>query len=706
MDASERSRVFGMLRVRDEADLIGDALDHMAGFCTGGIFVYDDASGDGTAALAARHPAVREAIRGDSWDDDRERAEWQHRAALLESARRLAGPDDWLVYLDADERVEWDWSRLRELPPDTIAVRMKLLDFYITKEDERLPHTERRLAGPEYRPIVIAFRNCPGIGYRHPDQREIELAGPGRILDEGWVRHYGKALSVARWERKCDYYAGHFPKYAAKWAARRGRAVHDASDFGAPLIRWEDRSTRAYQMPLEPERARGSGPLRVLLTNHHLLDTAGSETFTLTLAKALVERGHKVTVYSKFVEPLAPAFQALGARVVDELSAVRQESFDVAHVHHNVGAFEVRRCFRDLPIVFVSHGVLPFLERPPAADVGIARWLAVSEEVRDRLVAAGVPAGRVELFRNIVDERRFRPVAPPAGRPARALVLSHRIDEATERAIRDGCAAVEVETIFLGVRFAKADPIDLPALMNAADVVFTLGRGAIEAMLCGRQPFVLDYAGGDGLLEPGNVEESMRCNFSGRRFAKRFDAADVAAELARFSPEAAAALERFARERFGVEGRLPALERTYVRAIEEGRGIRPAPGAEAVIEAVVESVRETLGQAHNLWSWRVRSGRVAVPPVAADADSERLRVVELLLHSGWNEPAREMLLEILSRDVDRADALALMARLGVAEGDYDDALALLEHVLAAHPHHRLAEEARALLESRLRGVIA
>ncbi|MBZ5637175.1 MAG: glycosyltransferase [Acidobacteriia bacterium] len=705
MGAETGFRVLGMLRVRNEAELIGDALDHMASFCTGGVFVYDDASGDGTSDLAAGHPAVREVIRGADWDDDRERAEWQHRAALLDAARRHAGPGDWLVYLDADERVEWDFSRLASLGPDVIAVRMKLLDFHITREDEGRPYTERRYAGPEYRSIVVAFRNRPGIVYRHPDQREVELSGPGRILDDGWVRHYGKALSVARWERKCDYHAGHFPRYAEKWAARRGRAVHDASDFGAPLIRWEEREARSYLMPHEPERAGRRhlgepGPLRVLFTNHHLMNAAGSETFTLTLVRALTERGHRVTVHSKFLEPLAPELAASGARVVDDLQAVRQESFDVAHVHHNVCALEVRHCFRELPMVFVSHGVLPFLERPPVADVGIARWLAVSEEVRGRLLTCGVPEGRLEIFRNPVDDRRFRAETPLSPRPRRALVLSHRIDEATERAIRDGCASAGVETVFLGARFGMADPRDLPALMNGSDVVFTLGRGAIEAMLCGRPPFVLDHAGGDGLLGPDNVEESMHCNFSGRRYARRFNAADVAAELSRFSPEGAAWLRSFALARFGVEGSVAQLERVYLAAMDDRGASRCAPGAEEVIDAFAESVRETVGQAAILWSWRARAGRVEAPPAPEDADSGRLRVVELLLRAGWTEPARALLLDTLSREIDRVDALALMARLGALEGADDDARELLDHVLSVDPGHRIARETLGLLDAR------
>ena len=73
------------------------------------------------------------------------------------------------------------------------------------------------------------------------------------------VRHYGKAISVEEWERTCDYYAHHTaePGLAEKWAARRGKAVHEywTSDFGNKLIRWRERHELGIE--LTPEVAAG-----------------------------------------------------------------------------------------------------------------------------------------------------------------------------------------------------------------------------------------------------------------------------------------------------------------------------------------------------------------------------------------------------------------------------------------------------------------
>src|SRR5438045_4495565 len=101
---------------------------------------------------------------------------------------------------------------------------------------------------------------------------------------------------------------------------------------------------------------------------------------------------------------------------------------------------EVRNCFPQLPMVYLSHGILPYLEQPPAIDLQIARFLAVSEEVRDALIAQNVSADRISIFRNIVDSQRFCPSSNIGDTPRNALVLGAHIDEPRETIIREACA--------------------------------------------------------------------------------------------------------------------------------------------------------------------------------------------------------------------------------------------------------------------------
>lgn len=236
-------KIFGLTRIRNESLLIKGTLDHLAEFCDG-VFVYDDASEDDTYEICKSHPAVLDILRNTQWKKDRLVEEFSNRQDLLLLAQKHASPEDWFVYIDADERIEFNWDLLKKQKYN--AVRMKLFDFYITKEDVDKKYSERKWLGPEYRKIVIAFKNSHELVYKTLDQREVILPKKKKILDSGYVRHYGKAISLDVWEQTCDYYIQYFEKYADKWKARKGKAVHDKSDFGNELILWHEKENKGF----------------------------------------------------------------------------------------------------------------------------------------------------------------------------------------------------------------------------------------------------------------------------------------------------------------------------------------------------------------------------------------------------------------------------------------------------------------------------
>lgn len=566
--------VYGLIRVRNESRIILETLDHMAEFCTGGICVYDDASTDDTAALCERHPAVLKVVRGAHWSPNRAEAEYQNRAEVLAAVQEVASAKDWLVYIDADERVEFDWSSLERIPEDVVGVRMRLFDFYITSEDADKSYRERLWLGPEYRSILTLFRNLPTLSYHSPDQREVDLGVKGRVLEAGYLRHYGKAESVEQWEETCSYYEKHFPLYADKWKRRHGKAIHRVSDFGFPLIRWEQKDlcglpmTAAIgEMESRDQLSEICRPLSILIATHHMTDYTGTETYTLTLARALAKRGHAVTVYARYMDRMRPYLVEAGIPAVDDLNTLRGQRFDVAHVHHSLPAVAVRVAFPALPMVMVSHGVLPFLEQHPPLELGAARILAVSEEVRDHLIALGVSAADVYICRNLVDEGQFTPVVPPASELKRAAILSGRMDESTASTIRAACQKLGIKLQARGGKGTELTPRRIPVFLNSVDLVFTLGRGAIETMLCGRVPVVMDCHGCDGMVMPGNLQDLMACNFSGRRFARRPTVDELAEELKTYTPGLGLALRDVALRFFAASEVVRELEQHYLAAI-------------------------------------------------------------------------------------------------------------------------------------------
>jgi glycosyltransferase involved in cell wall biosynthesis len=233
--------IAGITKVRNEAAIIVNTITHFSQWCDR-IYIYDDASTDATPDICETfHNVVLR--RGSEWSTDRWNSERDHRQIALEMAQ--ADSPDWIMQFDADERFELPATGWSEYD----AVRMKLFDFYITAEDVHLPYTERRWMGPEFRSIIMMYRNHHDIRFTVPDQREMRLPPEFRVLNGGYVKHYGKAISIEEWEATCRYYSTYFPEpYRTKWLNRKGKAIHTESDFGRPLITWDQKDSLGVPM--------------------------------------------------------------------------------------------------------------------------------------------------------------------------------------------------------------------------------------------------------------------------------------------------------------------------------------------------------------------------------------------------------------------------------------------------------------------------
>jgi glycosyltransferase involved in cell wall biosynthesis len=281
--------------------------------------------------------------------------------------------------------------------------------------------------------------------------------------------------------------------------------------------------------------------MHVLITNHNLDMYTGTGTFTHTLADQLGRSGHQVTCYSPTVGAMGRRLEEVGATVVSSLRDVRG-SVDVIHAHHRHETVLAALNFPGVPMIVVCHGVLPWQEQPFPGRLGMRRYVAVSEEVRAHLESAhGIPAADIAVVRNGIDLTRFRPRSPIAARPRRALALSNYMQSAELALLAEACAQ---ERIALRVAGAAGETTwAVEEAINEVDLVFSLGRGALEAMACQRAVVVYDYNGTDGMVTPQNFHLLRKCNFSGRTFARRYEsAADLAVEIRRYDPTVPARL--------------------------------------------------------------------------------------------------------------------------------------------------------------------
>lgn len=308
--------------------------------------------------------------------------------------------------------------------------------------------------------------------------------------------------------------------------------------------------------------------MNVLITHLHLDYPGGSETYTYTLATGLLEGGHLVTVVSPIMGEVAERIRAEGVPVVDELSKVQGHP-DVMHCQHNVMALAAPSWFRGAPLIYHSHGTVPLPEQAPSVDLNVQRFVAVSDLVRRRLEASGVPSGLVRVIENPVDTRRFSPRSQLSPRPRRALILSAVIDRATLSVIEEACRRMGIALQVIGLDGTRTWNVE--RYIDAADIVFSLGRGAIESMASGRAVFVYDVHGADGWVTAETVDSIASCTFSGKRFALRLTVDELVAEFERYDPAMGRTNRRIAEQRYDVRSNVNRVLQVYQEAAVDFR---------------------------------------------------------------------------------------------------------------------------------------
>jgi O-antigen biosynthesis protein len=340
--------------------------------------------------------------------------------------------------------------------------------------------------------------------------------------------------------------------------------------------------------------------MQVLITHLQLHDVGGSESYTETLVRSLVGSGHRVSVYTPVRGPFAAMVSAAGGRVFDTPAPLRTKRFDVVHAQHNVTAVQVRSWLPEVPMLFHSHGTMAWPEQPPPMDLGIARFVAVSELVEGHLVANGVPPERVRVLHNAVDCGRYVPGPPLRDPPRRAVVLSNKIDPSTLAVISEACHRRGIALEVVGR--AGRESWDVRGPLQRADIVFSLGRGVLEAMACARAAFVYDVFGADGWVTPVTVRELETRGFSGKRYARQLAVDELEEELSGFRPAMGPDNRQVAEARYDMAEYLPRIIGVYEETIADTLKAS-ADGSRLDLEAAFRALPMRFGTEDNREGW-------------------------------------------------------------------------------------------------------
>lgn len=103
--------------------------------------------------------------------------------------------------------------------------------------------------------------------------------------------------------------------------------------------------------------------MKILFTQHGLVNPGGTELFVAEITPALRARGHEVAVYAGEAGEPAERLRNRGIVVVTDPRDCPWRP-DIIHGQHRIHALKALAAFPSCPAVLHLHGLLPFLEKP------------------------------------------------------------------------------------------------------------------------------------------------------------------------------------------------------------------------------------------------------------------------------------------------------------------------------------------------------
>lgn len=248
--------------------------------------------------------------------------------------------------------------------------------------------------------------------------------------------------------------------------------------------------------------------MRVVLTNIALDGFSGSELWTAEIARFLRSAGVEVIVFSNKLGKIAKRISDGGIAVTSSIEEIAEFSPTLLHVNHYEAVCElVTRLAGRTRIINMIHGLLPRPGLPGYSHVD--RYCSASIASKAKVHAlTGAPWADIDILPNFFDEDRFKSIGNPA-RIDKSLIFSSH----TEPQHRDRLQqATRIEFDHIG---NGATPTDEPERwLPQFDVVFAVGRSAIEALASGAHVVLWDAGICGPAVTPDNFWQCVTANFA------------------------------------------------------------------------------------------------------------------------------------------------------------------------------------------------
>lgn len=322
---------------------------------------------------------------------------------------------------------------------------------------------------------------------------------------------------------------------------------------------------------------------RILFTNNALAQRGGSELVILDLASEFRRRGHLPMVYSQTLGHVADELRKACIPVTSNLESLGCVP-DIIHGQHHVEAMTAMLHFPDTPALYACHGWLPWEEAPPKFP-NIRKYVAVGELTREAIVTTcGVPEHDVAVIRNFVDLRKFRLKDQVGEVPRSAAIFDNNVhpDSGYARTVRLACERAGITRLDIIGRAARNSVDDPENRLRGHDIVFAVGRSALEALCMGCAVILANPMGAHGMITPGNLDAMLGRFGITSLVPERLDTGFLHAEIRKYTPEGALEAARRARREVDLEPAADRYEAVYDEVIDAWHA---APADEETLRA-------------------------------------------------------------------------------------------------------------------------
>lgn len=315
----------------------------------------------------------------------------------------------------------------------------------------------------------------------------------------------------------------------------------------------------------------GEEPLSILLTNIRMSAPGGAQTFTRDLAMGLLRAGCRPSVFTPRPGVVSEELIRAGVPCFDRLSMV-SELPDVIHGNQHAELVGAIAHFRDVPALFTCHSPIDLCDTPPCLR-RIRCFVAVDSVRRSRLLREPwMQRADVTVVFNSVDLSRLAPRSRPLPeRPRRALLLSNYATVGNFGGkLLGACAAAGLDLEFAGIACGSVEN-DVAARLRTVDLVFAVGRSAIEAMACGVPCILCDRDGIGPMVSAENASELREYNFGRVLATEPISDAAIRTRLDQYDPRDTALLQRYIRREASVERMVAEYRGLYAKVLCDSR---------------------------------------------------------------------------------------------------------------------------------------